>query len=415
MKSHAILLVALAALALVPPAAAQHFSEGYLLSGTSIQLMTDKGTITTLFDNPNVAHGARMDVDNRHVVFAVGDLFRLDPATRAVTTVMAFGFGSDGNVIVDHHGDYLVTGRHPSAGYGLFRVSGTTVTTVITTAQMGLNIFLTAGLHLDIDDGHFMVQGYAGKSAPGHPLLSIAPDGTFQTICVNVSSTSTPNWEFAQDIATGDFYVGVQNYDRTELIQVAKNGMTTVCATSNVDLDMFTVIGADRASAARPRLVHPYRGVLYTTDLHTFATTTMFLNAVSVTPRCVDFYRGRNIQSVRTATGKYTLHLSFPDHPGKSYVAAMGWTGVRPGIRLNDGRRIALNPDALTLATVANQVPALFRPGPGTLDAQGEARGQIDVSFLPPLGLPVHVIAVVLDGPAPGGMALIADPFVMIL
>ena len=131
MKWLAILLVALAALALVPAAVAQHFTDGYLLSGTSIQLMTDKGSITTLFDNPAEAHGARMDVDNKHVVFAVGDLFRLDPTTRTVTTVMAFGFGANGNVAIDHNGDYLFTGRDSTSGWGLYKISGSTVSTTV--------------------------------------------------------------------------------------------------------------------------------------------------------------------------------------------------------------------------------------------------------------------------------------------
>ena len=93
----------------------------------------------------------------------------------------------------------------------------------------------------------------------------------------------------------------------------------------------------------------------------------------------------------------------------------MGFSGVRPGMLLNDGRRIALNPDALTALTVANQLPQLFHPGPGTLDLNGEARGMLDVSFLPYLGLPVHVMTIVLDSSAPVGFAVIANPFVMIV
>jgi len=415
MKRLAVLLVTLAALALVPAAAAQYFSDGYLLSGTSVQLMTSKGVITTLFNNPAEAHGARMDVDNRHVVYAVGDLYRLDPAAKSVTTLAAFGFGSDGNVIIDHNGDYLFTGKDRNSGWGLYRISGSTVTTVITTAKMGINAYLTAGLHRDIDDGHYVIQVFGGKAPGYHPLISVAPDGAFTTIATNVTSIYTPNYEFTQDIVSGDFYVGAKNDNEAALIHVGKNGMATPVVTSINDIYMYTVVGADRASAARPRLVHPYRGVLYTTDLTGFSVTTTYLNVVSVTPRCLDFYRGRNIQSVSTAKGTYTIHFSFPHHPGKLYVAAMGFTGVRPGIRLNDGRRIALNPDVLTVATVANRVPQLFNPGPGVLDSNGEARGRLDVSFLPTLGLPVHVIAVVLDNAAPVGFAVIANPFVILV
>jgi hypothetical protein len=415
MKSLAVPIVALAAIAFVPAAAAQYYGDGYLLAGTSIQLMTSQGKITTLFDNPDQAHGARMDVDNKHVLVAIGDLFRLDPTSHAVTTLAALGFGSDGNVLVDHNGDYVFSGQPKGIGWGLFRISGSTVSTIVTTAQMGLNVYLTAGLRRDIDDGHYVFQCFGGKSLGAHPMISVAPDGTFTTIAVNVTSVYTPNFEFAQDITSGDFFVGAKNDNRGALIRVAKTGMATVVASTPNDLYMYEVVGADRASAAAPRLVHPYRGVLYYTDLTTFSVSTTYLNAVSVTPRCVDFYRGRNIQSVRTATRKYAIHFSFPHYPGKLYVAAMGFSGIRPGVLLNDGRRIALNPDALAVLTAGNRLPGLFNPGPGTLDSLGEARGTLDVSFLPQLGLPVHVIAVVLDPLAPNGLAVIADPFVMII
>jgi hypothetical protein len=161
--------------------------------------------------------------------------------------------------------------------------------------------------------------------------------------------------------------------------------------------------------------VRPYIGNLYYTDLTTFAVTSVAVNGSSVSPRCIDFYRGRNIQTVRTAVGRYDVRFSFPNHPGKLYVAAMGYSGVRPGIPLPDGRRIAINPDTLTVVTAANQLPQLFSPGPGVLDASGEAVGKHNVSFLPPLGLAVHVIAVVLDPAAPGGFAVIASPFVMLV
>jgi hypothetical protein len=178
---------------------------------------------------------------------------------------------------------------------------------------------------------------------------------------------------------------------------------------------MFNALAADRASASGRRLVHPYINNLYYTDLTTFTVTSVAVNGASVSPRCIDFYRGRNIQTVRTARGKYDVRLSFPNHPNKAYVAAMGYSGVRPGILLPDGRRIAINPDTLTVVTVANQLPQLFNPGPGILDGNGEAKGALNVSFLPQLGLAVHVIAVVLDPAAPGGFAVIANPFVMLL
>jgi hypothetical protein len=409
------ILAAFAMLALAPMAAAQVYGDGYLLSGSSIQHLDDKGTFTMLYNNPSYAHGVTMDVDNKNVLFAVGDVFRLDPVTSMVTTLTSFGFSTDGNLVLDHNGDYLFTGNDPNSGWGLYRISGSTVTTIVTTVSMGLNAQPTGGLLRDIDDGHYVMQLYGGPLPGIQPMISVAPDGTFTTVVVNLSTIYTPRYEFTQDIVTGDYYVGGNGNNQGVLFQVAKNGQATVIATSPNDPYAFNTVAADRSSAANRRLVHPYIRNLYYTDLKTFTVTSVAVNGSSVSPRCIDFYKGRNIQTVLNSPGKYTVRYSFPNHPGKTYVAAMGYSGVRPGVLLPDGRRIMLNPDSLTVVTVANQLPQLFNPGPGILDSNGEAQGTINVSFLPPLGMPVHVIAVVLDPAAPQGFAVIADPFVMII
>ena len=73
-------------------------------------------------------------------------------------------------------------------------------------------------------DGHYVIQGFGGRSFGLHPMISIAPDGTFTTITTNVSSIYTPNFEFTQDIVSGDFFVGAKNDNRAALINVQKSG-----------------------------------------------------------------------------------------------------------------------------------------------------------------------------------------------
>ena len=139
----------------------------------------------------------------------------------------------------------------------------------------------------------------------------------------------------------------------------------------------------------------------------------MAVNGNSVSPRDIDIWQGRNIQPVRTAAGQYTLRFSFPGYGGMPYAAGMSLSGVRPGVVLPDGRNILLNPDMLTFLTVNNLLPGIFNLGPAVLDKAGEAQGSLDVSALPPLGLPVHLVVVVLDPKATAGLAVISDPYVM--
>jgi len=398
-------------------AAAQNHSNGYLLSGSSIQWLQGNGTFTTLYNNPSYAQGVTMALNNKDVLFANGDLFTVDPVSSAVTTVFQTGLNVDTNVVIDHNGDYIFTGQDPTVGYGIFRISGNSMTTITTTLKMGQIGSLTGGLLRDIDTGNYILQLYGGTtSLANHPMISVAPDGTFTTVVFNVSTLAGPRFEMTQDINTGAYLVGCGGSGAASgiLVLVDRNGRSTIVAT-HPDVYAYNVLACDRASAASPRVVHPYRDHLYYTDLKTFTSTTVLVNGFSVSPRDVDFYQGRNIQTVLTAPRRYALQFSFPALGGKSYVAGLTLSGVRPGVPLPDGRKIPFNPDTLSVLTIGNLIPGIFNPGPGILDNSGAAQGILDVSLIPTLGLPVHLIAVVLDPAAPTGFAVIADPWVMVL
>jgi len=410
MQPTSILLAIVALLAVA--AGAQNHSENFLLSGSSIQLLQGNGSYNTIYNNPGSAHGVTTDLDNYNVLFSVTDLFRVDPVTSVVTTVFPAGLGGSNNVTVDHNGDYIVTGIGlGSSNYSIFRIRGNSLTTIASMAVTSGNFSLTGGLIRDIDNGNFVLQVYGGSSGP-HPIISVAPDGTFTTIVTNISTLGGPRYELTQDIRTGNFYVGVNDTAQGYLVQATKSGATTVVAAS-ADRFAFNALVADRGSSAAPRLVHPYIQNLYYTDLKTFAVTSVAVSGSSVSPRDVDIWQARNIQPVRTAPGRYTLRFSFPGQAGLGYVAGLGLSGVRPGVPLPDGRTILLNPDVLVFLSVNNLLPGIFNLGPAVLDKNGEAQGALDVSALPPLGVPVHLVVLVLDPKATSGIAIVSDPYVL--
>jgi hypothetical protein len=406
------LLAILALLAVAAGAGAQNHPENFLLSGSSIQLLQGNGTYNTLFNNSGSAHGVTSDLDNRNVLFSVTDLFRVDPATQVVTTVFPAGLSGSNNVTIDHNGDYIMTGIGPgSSNYSIFRIRGNSLTTIATMMPTSGTFSLTGGLLRDIDTGNFACQVYGGSSGP-HPIISVAPDGTYTTIVTNISTLGGPRYEFAQDIGTGNFYTGINDSSQGYLIQATRSGATSVAATSP-DRFAFNAIVADRASSAARRLIHPYIRNIYYTDLKTFTVTSVAVNGSSVSPRDVDIWQARTIQPVRTAPGRYTLQFSFPGQAGLGYVAGLSLSGVRPGIPLADGRTIWLNPDVLVFLSVNNLLPGIFNMGPAILDRNGEAQGSLDVSALPPLGVPVHLLVLVLDPRATSGIAVVSDPYVL--
>ena len=416
-------LTALLLLALAGGVWAQNHAEEFVLTESRLQLLKGTtGTFTTLYDNPGYAYGGINDVDNRHIVFGDNSLdgfFRLDPATRQITTIVVdtTTFATPGEITIDHKGDTIVTARSASSVAGIYRIHGTTVTTIALASTLGITGYFNSGMVRDVDDGNFVIQVYFRTTSP---MISVAPDGTVTTIIATTSSTGAPMRDFTQDIRTGDFYVGCLDTGSLKgtLVKVAKTGTSTLVASSN-DRSMYTAVAADRCSAMAPRLAHPfysstssYSALCYT-DLKTYAITSLAVTGNTVLPHDVTFYRSRNIQTVSTTPGVYTLNFSFPGFGGKAYAAGLSLSGVRPGVKLMDGRTIFLNPDTLTSLTLNNALPNIFSYGPGILDANGEARGYLDVRFLPTLGFTVHLMAVVLDPQSTSNIAVIPDPWVM--
>jgi hypothetical protein len=117
---------------------------------------------------------------------------------------------------------------------------------------------------------------------------------------------------------------------------------------------------------------------------------------------------------VKTGPRQWQIKLDFGTSEARhAYLIAMSLRGIRPAVRLPDGRRLHLVPDDLTVLTLKNQLPTIFDPGPCLLDARGEATGRLDLRKLPPLlGVPVFMAAMTVG---PKGVGQISDPLTMAL
>jgi len=102
------------------------------------------------------------------------------------------------------------------------------------------------------------------------------------------------------------------------------------------------------------------------------------------------------------------LDVEFLGDGGLPYLGAAALSGER-GVGLGDGRRIPLDPDPLFVATVLNQLPALFPRFAGLLDPEGRARPAIAIPDVPALvGLQFYVAFCSLELAA-GGVRSISN------
>ena len=182
------ILSLLFALGLAGVAGAQPFQGPIVVGGSSIQTLTMTGTQKYVWNNPGTASGMTMDLANTNVLFsesASKGWLSIDVTTGTVTTILtnAAIFDYPTEMVIDQNGDYVMIGAGPwgVTGYGIYKVSGKTITTITTTLAMGVAASFTGGLEIDIDTGNYLAQMYGGSAGP-HPLVSIAPNGAFTTI-----------------------------------------------------------------------------------------------------------------------------------------------------------------------------------------------------------------------------------------
>ncbi|MBN2490127.1 MAG: hypothetical protein JXQ29_04690 [Planctomycetes bacterium] len=77
-----------------------------------------------------------------------------------------------------------------------------------------------------------------------------------------------------------------------------------------------------------------------------------------------------------------------------------------------DTRKLELSADALLVASVSGNLPAVFEGYAGTLDAKGLGNAKLHIPMIPALkGLRIYSAFVTLRGSAPSGIASISDTF----
>ena len=125
--------------------------------------------------------------------------------------------------------------------------------------------------------------------------------------------------------------------------------------------------------------------------------------------------RTRNLSTANDgARNRWRLFVDFPYDAGYPYACLVGASGIRPGIRLADGRNLRLNVDPLTLQGLAGTLPG-FSGLMGRLDSTGAATGRIDLSSAGPAarGIPFWVVGLVLDPGPPLSIRRVSPPIVV--
>jgi hypothetical protein len=437
--------------------AAEYISGGAWLSAIGapysnylkgLVLMRGDGRVATLAQPSYTATAFAMDVDNRHVVALVTDpgntsnksgmagLYRFDPATTTYTTI----YGPDttlcqrtGHLWIDQDGDYVFnTSWVTSAGWtsGVMKVTaGGRLTTLLTSANLGYNAFPCGYIGCNHHNGKLMVvAGMQIQSSMLAPVLEFDANGVVTTFNDSLIGWSgCAQYHLEQNVLNGH----IEGPCDAWLLRLTRGSSPR------------TAIGPLKVSSGVARRVYTARFDLQTAPIQRMvslpsnpgqpgmqqwllyiapdgAVTSMLYTRLSrAVPSNYDlaFYRGRHIQTVKTGTHRWSILLSCPRSPGKAYRLAAGFSGMRPGVMLPDGRRINLKVDPLTYATVNNLLPWIFNPGGPRLNANGEARGWIDLSLLRPppggFGIPLWIAMVVLDPQAPCGILYLPDTYAM--
>ncbi len=396
-------------------------------------------------------YGFCMDADNKHIVVATRGnintsinmgaqygIYRFDPNTLTYQTL----HGPDTmhcyslyNLHVNQDGDYLFntqvrrwTGSTNVFDYQVMKLAyNGTLSTLLTTSQLGRNAYLYGAIGTNIDNGKNLVCDLISGTGYRYPVLELAPDGTVNTW----STGGTYGWygyyQAPQNHLTGD----IEGPYASNVYQIkpgttARTTLFTLRAGSaisnyhyNYQFDLQTApvqrwVGTPYSTTGGNKQWIGYvdRSTGALTSIHVTGTGARYAYYYDF-----DFYRGNHIQTLKIASNKWMLLLSCPRSPGYAYVVGASFSGIRPGISVAGGRRININVDNLLVATVLNRLPGVWNSGPGVLNASGEARGMLDLSFLkvPPggFGIPLWIAMVVLDHKAPGGIKYIPDTYVI--
>lgn len=410
-------------------ATAQPYDQGWLfigapLTGPGIAVghLDENRTRTTLVATGTLlgdAQGAALEVDNGDLLVAhsrqsgpqhVGGVHRISRAGQVLGTLISTAThpGIYNDVALTADGDYAIAAGPVDATPGHVTIArrGGGLTTVFT----GNTASGPLAIATDQRTGDLVVlEG----PLPHTALLSVPLEGGAAT---TIAVLPIGGSQIAQDQRTGDWLVGASTGlpSGAVVLRVTSAGVvSTVLASGFVDAAALCV---ERASAYRPTAhfaTGPFGTGVHALDLAnqrvtTIASVPVYAHAHLIPEASV------NVAPVRREPGLVDVSVSFPTQGGWDYVLAISASGCRPGVRLSDGRRILLNPDALTFAAVANRLGSVFTGGAGRLGATGLGSAAVDTRTLRGVaGVRLWCVALTLDRSAPNGIRTISEPRVI--
>lgn len=410
------------------PIAAQPHALGHVAAGLSnLHAISSSGQVTTRALS-GFHYAVAMDRDNRAVLahdFTRGAILRFDPATLAVlgtayTHPLLSNFGAVQSMAFDSNGS-LVIASGIAGSEGIYRFTSPTALSTLITAALAPELADVRDAIVDIDTGEWLVAEASTQS-----LYRVRRDGVaFTTLATSLGV----RYGVTQDVVTGDLYIGTccgTGSGGQSLGRLPRGQSTPI-----VFLDHPTLRGGyaptmDRASAAGRSLVTATwadgatagADGIWRVDVGTAAVTKLasinvpgFSNTYHVVPAF-----GRNLQATRIGAGRWSIDASFPGQGNRAYYIVPSLSGTRAGVPLPDGRRIPLNVDGLSAAAINGLLGPLWTGYTGALQ-NGDATATLDLGPLLPavVGARIWFGAIVLDAAAPLGIAVIADPFVLVV
>lgn len=391
---------------------AQNHDTGYVITCSSgshriIARMSPAGSVsgqTTLWSNWGSTHDPIMALDNdgyhaiwnwssknnsaAHLAFLDRDFKIQTETVMARTSMYEMEYSPDGVLYVN---TFTEVWRYwPTVSR---------FTTLTTLYFGGLTPDMYTGQFIGNCGDNMLRLGIAGKSAGVVTTLARLP-------------FRVAGFSFVQHHATGDYFSLVTpGHNPPVLCRITPAGAVTTLSS----LPLQGPLLADRGSSASPRLIGTLNGRLMAIDPRSGAVSSMLTTVPSGWHlRTID--RGRNLATELETPGKWRVRLSFPGKTHAQYVLAVSVTGTQPGVSLADGRKIALVPDAITIAGLQGLLPPALQGTRGVLDSNGTATAIVDVRrFLgtKPTGVRLWLIGLLLDEKSPSGIGIIADPVVI--
>jgi len=363
---------------------------------------TTAGVVTTLlpgsyFKNPSTSFA--VDLDNRSYVVANPDTGGLLIVDEEGTVIRSIGLPLPArDVVLNAAGDYAVLTRPWGSG-AILEVDRRTY--AVKTLWSGAQLTGALGFVRDADTGDFIaIKGTLVE------VFRIAEDGSSVSSVAMITFGVTH--QLTQDLRTGACMSVVYEYPPSSwcpLYAVSPRGRVTTLG----GVTLGDVAAADRATSRDPRVALATASGL-SFHYHRTQTVTPFAQLNSLVTHLLP-EGSRNVATEARGPGRWIVRLDFPGEARRVYAAALSFSGIRPGLKLPDGRSMLFNPDALSVPSLLGRLAPFYLGQVGILDAQGRGQAVLDVSRLPLLhGVPIWIQAMTFHPGAPLGLATIADP-----